>query len=87
MFFVNFVFKTKYLMQTEADTSENNTTSDEIPPKEADKKQTLILKVSFRGDKGQTLIKSLENTLKRTIEDKINYRIVHTGTKLALKIF
>ena len=68
-------------MQTEADTSENNNTSDEIPPEEADKKQTLILKVPFRGDKGQTLIKSLENTLKRTIEDKINYRIVNTGTK------
>ena len=70
-------------MQTEADTSENNNTSDEIPPEESDKKQTLILKVPFRGDKGQTLIKSLENTLKRTIENKINYRIVHTGTKLS----
>ena len=70
-------------MQTEADASENNNTSDEIPPEESDKKQTLILKVPFRGDKGQTLIKSLENTLKRTIENKINYRIVHTGTKLS----
>ena len=72
-------------MQTEAETSENNNTSDEIPPEEeADKKQTLILKVPFRGDRGQTLIKSLENTLKRTIENKINYRIVHTGTKLSI---
>ena len=47
------------------------------------KSKLFILKVPFRGDKGQTLIKSLENTLKRTIENKINYRIVHTGTKLS----
>ena len=68
---------------TEEDTATNNNTSAEAPPEEPDSKKTLILKVPFRGDKGQTLVKSLENTLKRTIDNKINYRIVHTGTKLS----
>ena len=43
---------------------------------------TLILKVPFRGEKGQALLKTLNSTLKRTLP-KTEYRIVHSGSKLS----
>ena len=44
--------------------------------------RTLILKVPFRGQKGEALLKNMNNTLKRSLPET-NFRIVHTGTKLS----
>ena len=49
---------------------------------EEKKNPTLILKVPFRGNEGDVLMKSLNNTLKRTLPTT-EYRIVNTGTKLS----
>ena len=42
----------------------------------------LILKVPFRGEKGEAIIKKLNNTLNRTIPET-GFRVVHTGSKLS----
>ena len=53
------------------------------PPDDEQKEgPTLILKVPFRGEKGQALLKSLNNTLKKTVP-KTEYRIVHSGSKVS----
>ena len=59
----------------------NNSTQNE---NETDKNtHTCVLKIPFRGNKGEALIKNFKNTLKRTLPDDTSYRIVHTGTKLS----
>lgn len=45
-------------------------------------KQTLTLQIPFRGSKGDNLIRSLKNVLKRNLPDT-ECRIVHTGSKLS----
>ena len=42
-----------------------------------------MMKVPFRGNEGQTLVKRLDESLKQTLKDKLKYRIVHTGTKIS----
>ena len=69
------------------DKHRDSTTSsnvDDTPAKDHNKddQPTLIFKLPFRGEKGETLIRSLKNTLNRNIPDT-EYRIVHTGTKLS----
>ena len=43
----------------------------------------LILKVPFRGDKGERLIKNLRENLEKNLPKTLKYRIVNTGTKLS----
>ena len=43
----------------------------------------LMLKVPYAGPKGETLLKDLNNTLKKNLPEKIKCRVVQTGTKLS----
>ena len=43
----------------------------------------IILKVPFRGEKGESVLKNLKRTLQKTLPDKLQCRIVHTGSKLS----
>ena len=43
----------------------------------------IIIKVPFQGRKGESIIKSLNNTLKRTLPENAECRVVQTGTKLS----
>ena len=61
----------------DASSSEDDTLSND-----EDSKQTLMLKLPFRGKKGDTLIRSLKKDLKRNLPDT-ECRIVHTGSKLS----
>ena len=65
--------------ETENPPENNPATSSEDEEK---KNFPLILKVPFRGSEGDALLKSLNNTLKRTLPTT-EYRIVNTGTKLS----
>ena len=42
----------------------------------------MILKVPFRGKEGDSILKNLDHTLKRTLPST-DYRIVHSGSKLS----
>ena len=50
---------------------------------ENDKKAPLILKVPFRGDKGERLLNKLNGNLKKDLPEDMKFRIVHTGSKLS----
>ena len=52
-------------------------------PTENDAIRTLVLKVPFRGKKGESLIRSFKTTLKKALPDNVKCRIVHSGTKLS----
>ena len=43
----------------------------------------LMLKVPYAGEKGETIIKDLKNTLQTNLPQNIKCRIVQTGTKLS----
>ena len=49
----------------------------------ADEQKLLMLKVPYAGEKGETIIKDLNTTLKRNLPENIHCRIVQTGTKLS----
>ena len=67
----------------ETDTQTSTEPAESQKAEEKIVKPTLMLKVPFRGNEGQTLVKRLEESLKQTLKDKIEYRIVHTGTKIS----
>ena len=69
----------------ESNRNEDQPTESEENNDEGSDGPTLILKVPFRGQKGEALLKKLNNNLKRSLPET-KYRIVHTGTKL-LKYF
>ena len=69
--------KEKYEITNE---SSNEGTIDE---EENNDVKTFMLKVPFRGEKGEALIKKLNNTLKRSLPDTINCRVVQTGSKIS----
>ena len=66
----------------ESNRSEDQPTESEENNDEGSDGPTLILKVPFRGQKGEALLKKLNNNLKRSLPET-KYRIVHTGTKLS----
>ena len=43
----------------------------------------LMLKMPYAGEKGETLIKDLKNTLQKNLPKNIRCRVVQTGTKLS----
>ena len=49
---------------------------------DSDDERKLILKMPYRGEKGEALIKKLNSSLKTNIPES-GYRIVHTGSKLS----
>ena len=55
---------------------------DETSTDDDEDRQTLILKLPFRGSKGDALVRSLKNSLERYLPDT-NCKIVHTGSKLS----
>ena len=62
----------------EEEKSEEETT-DEKP----EEMKRFLIKVPFQGKKGDTIIESLKNTLKRTLPENAECRVVQTGTKLS----
>ena len=66
----------------ESNRNEDQPTESEENNDEGSDGPTLILKVPFRGQKGEALLKKLNNNLKRSLPET-KYRIVHTGTKLS----
>ena len=69
----------QYKSRTKATMQETN----EIKKKNEETNDgTLVLKVPFRGKKGENLLKQLNNTLQRSLPNT-KYRIVYTGTKLS----
>ena len=72
-------FEEKHKDSTNSSSNADTTTGDDD---KKDSQSTLMLKLPFRGEKGETLIRSLNKTLKRNVPDT-EYRIVHTGTKLS----
>ena len=63
--------------QTATESTESQKAEEEIA------KPIIMMKVPFRGNEGQTLVKRLDESLKQTLKDKLKYRIVHTGTKIS----
>ena len=62
----------------------SNNSSDEIEESNEDGDQkTLILKVPYAGEKGETLLKDMKRTLQQNLPDDIKCNIVQTGTKLS----
>ena len=64
----------------ESQVAENGQTPDDD---KGDEQKLLMLKVPYAGEKGETIIKDLNNTLKRNLRENINCRIAQTGTKLS----
>ena len=64
----------------ESQVAENGQTPDDD---KGDEQKLLMLKVPYAGEKGETIIKDLNTTLKRNLPENINCRIVQTGTKLS----
>ena len=50
---------------------------------ENDDPKILMLKVPYAGDKGESLIKDLKNTLRRNLPENLECRVIQTGTKLS----
>ena len=62
----------------------SNNSSDEIEESNEDGDQkTLILKVPYAGEKGETLLKDMKRTLQQNLPDDIKCNVVQTGTKLS----
>ena len=61
--------------------AENHITNQPVDDENNDDRK-LILKMPFRGEQGEVIIRKLNNTLKRTIPEA-GFRIVHTGSKLS----
>ena len=70
--------KTRPEMETTVVTSTESTETEED-----NNKPMIILKIPFRGDMGQTLVKRLDTSLNQTLQDSLKYRIVHTGSKIS----
>ena len=49
----------------------------------SDEEKVLMLKVPYAGEKGETLLKDLKNTLQKNLPKNIKCRVVQTGTKLS----
>ena len=47
--------------------------------------KTLMIKMPYAGDKGESIIKDLNRTLKNTLPNNIRCRVVRTGTKIERK--
>ena len=45
--------------------------------------KTLVFKVPYASEKGETLLKDLQNTLQKNLPENIRCRVVQTGTKLS----
>ena len=57
--------------------------AEENPNDDSTKTKVLMIKVPYAGEEGETIIKSLKNTLTRNLPSNQEVRIVQTGTKLS----
>ena len=70
-------------IKNEANTTGDRTEGNNDIAIENNTMRTLVLKVPFRGNKGESLIKSFKSTMKKALPDNVQCRIVHNGTKLS----
>ena len=61
----------------------NDPNNESVETDDQETKVPVILKVPFRGDKGEYLLKKLRKNLERNLPDDLQFRIVHTGTKIS----
>ena len=75
----------KSLIKKASESSKKRFTNQDDPGSSDDDPipKTLLLKVPYAGKTGDNLVKSLQNTLKANLPQKIECRIVQTGTKLS----
>ena len=75
----------KSLIKKASESSKKKSTNQDDPGSSDDDPipKTLLLKVPYAGKTGDNLVKSLQNTLKANLPQKIECRIVQTGTKLS----
>ena len=71
--------KLKKQQQQKQTTEDSEPPTTQDPPKE---EKTLVFKVPHAGEKGETLLKDLKNTLQKNLPENIKCRVVQTGTKL-----
>ena len=71
---------TKFAEEHKAASTPSN--KDATPTDDDETKQTLMLKLPFRGEKGDVLVRSLKNALKTNLPDT-QFRIVQTGSKFS----
>ena len=62
-----------------------DTNDDPDDTSEEERRTTLTMKIPYAGEKGENIVKSLQNTLTRNLPTNIACRIVQTGTKLSTK--
>ena len=63
--------------------SRGTATSRDVVDGTENPKKVLMLKVPYAGDKGDGLIKDLNNTLRRNLPEDLECRVIQTGTKLS----
>ena len=70
------------ILKKAKDKHNTETNDEQVELADSQDERKLILKMPFRGEQGEVLIKKLNETLRRNIPET-GYRIVHTGSKLS----
>ena len=79
---------TSVMKKVKEQQQQRNTPNEEIKEPIDDDDQSskptlLMLKVPYAGEKGETILKDLKNTLETNLPENIKCRVVQTGTKLS----